>query len=236
MKKLWLLPLVALLGCETVSHTPRDAGYTSSEITKINEVSVWELDCYDTDYFGSESFAYKIDPVATEGHDTKVNKMARELFSATFCEAGLSSIYEKRDEKSAEVYRFLYHPSPSSPIVVEFDFDNSNSFFARSWENDWLREENPDGTTRTVPSRYEKWEPISGQLSDGQANEIRSIFASEIICEPVDPRGREGEAIARLFEYLSDGEYCALIDFTRATGSRSKMILSIVGLSNFYED
>lgn len=234
MKRLWLLPL-ALFGCEFASHTPRDLGDRSSEIIKINEVSVWGLDCHDTDYFGNESFAYKINPVATDGHDTKVNIIARDVFSATFCEAGLSSIYEKRDEKRAEVYRLLYHPSPSSPIVVEFNFEGSNSFLARSWENDWLREENPDGTNRAVPSRYEKWEPVYGHLSDDQAHEIRSIFDSEIVCKPVDPRSREGDATARIFEYLLDSRYCALIDFTRATGSRSKEILSVVGLSELYE-
>ncbi|MBL4619781.1 MAG: hypothetical protein JKX88_06765 [Marinicaulis sp.] len=234
MKKLVLFSLV-LLGCESISQTDRDAYNANPVKSKLNEVEIQDLDCYNTDYFGNESFAYKIDPTESDSRRFKTDKNARELFSATFCEAGLSSMYERRNNNRAEVYRLLYHPSPSSPIIVEFDFANKNSFFARSWEDDWLLKENPNGTTRVVSSRYEKWEPIFGPLSDDQANNIRSIFDSKIVCEPVDPRGRKGDATARIFEYLSDGRYCALIDFTRKTGNRSKAILSIVGLSDLYE-
>jgi hypothetical protein len=233
MQKLVLFALV-LLGCESTLQNDRGELDAPLVKSKTQGVEIRGLDCYDTDYFGDRSFAYIIDSIDSASRRYKTDSIAHDVFSSVFCEGGLSSIYEEQPDERTEVYRLFYHPSPRSPIAVEFDFTSDNSFSARSWDYEAVAKKRPDGTTYGVQSRYENWDPVFGHLSNDQANNVRLIFDANLICEPVERYGSEGDGVARIFERLSNGRYCALIDWSKATGTRSKAILEIVGLSEFY--
>lgn len=233
MKKLILFPLV-LLGCQSTLQTDRGELNVRLDKSEIQQIEIKDFDCYDTDYFGDNSFSYRMDSTKSTGLRSKTDSYARDYFSTAFCEGGLSSIYEKQTDRRTEVYRLFYHPSPNSPIVVEFDFTNNKTFSARSWDYGFLAKEHPDGTTYAVSSRHENWQPVFGHLSNDQADDIRLIFDADIICEPVERHGSKSDGTARIFERLSDGQYCALIDWSQVTGTRSKAILETVDLAKFY--
>lgn len=238
--RLLMAPIFILAACQSVQATANKPSLQPDHAIELSEIQ--ELNCPDETYFDSSSLTYAFsNGEETWGNETRENyaEHARDFASDRLCAAGMNSIYSKRENSAEEIYRLTYMPSFHSPISVEFHISSDEIFyFARSWKYHRDQIMLGEKSHYVFFTGFESWEEKSGNLDMRQANDLRSLFDAEFVCETGIhyPGGHDGST--RYFERLKNQQFCILSEWSEPKNTTAKKneieILQLVGLENFH--